>query len=384
VQRIGAEPDIRVGVAVRATEVRIDGRGDVAALASGRVVFRLRGSEGVAIVPDGRGIQVAGAATGRYESLTFTSLEDAKFVEVNGKAYRGVVEVFARNGGVMAVNQVSLEAYVAGVIAAEMGRRAPEEQAALEAQAVVSRTYALSNRGKFAVDGYDVDASVTDQAYGGVAAESRQAWDAVRSTAGLVLTYDGDVISAFFHSTCGGATASPEESFRTGQRTPYLTSVSDRSPAGYYCDISPRFRWTVEWDGATLTDILRRTLPRALGVEAEVVDAVHDVRIRKTGRSGRVTELRIRVGSGEVPVYGPDIRSVLAQPDGRILGSTAFESVSNHGTDGLLRRLSVRGSGWGHGVGMCQWGAVGRARAGQDFRRIVTTYFPGARIDRWY
>jgi stage II sporulation protein D len=350
----------------------------------GRVVFRLPGGDGVRATADGRSVVVSGAQSGRYETLTFVSLNDAEFVIVNGKAYRGVIEVFALEGRLTAVNQISLDAYVAGVVSAELGRRGREEQAAVEAQAVVSRTYAIDNRGKFAAEGYDVAATVTDQAYGGVDAETDQAWAAVHRTRGMVITYHGEVISPFFHSTCGHVTASPEESFRTGRSRPYLRTVSDAKPGGHYCDISPRFRWSVEWDGATLTDILRRTLPRVIGVEADVVDAVRDVRVRKTGRSGRVTELRIRVGRGEVPVYGPDIRAVLARPDGRILGSTAFEVAASEGAGGVVQWLTVHGSGWGHGVGMCQWGAVGRARAGQDFATIVTTYFPGTQVERWY
>lgn len=373
-----------MGVAVRATEVRISGGGALAGASAGRVAFRLRGGEAVRVTADRRAIQLTGGASGRFETLTLVSLDDGKFVELDGKPYRGVLEIFPREGRVTAVNELPLESYLAGVVAAEMGRRAPGERAALEAQAIVSRTYALKNRGKFASDGYDLGATVTDQAYGGVAGETREGWDAVQATVGLVLTYHGALISPFYHSTCGGSTASPREVFRTVQSTPYLRSVSDRRAGGHYCDISPRFRWTVEWDGAELTRILRRTLPAVVGVDTDVVDVVRDVRVRRRGPSSRVTELRIRVGRGEVPVYGPDVRGVLAQPDGRPLGSTAFDLGANHGADGVIARLKARGEGWGHGVGMCQWGAVGRARAGQDARTIVTTYFPGTRIERIY
>ncbi len=384
VEPLAGEPDIRVGVAVRAGEVRLEGQGEVAATSDGRPAFRLGARSAVSVKADGRAVVVAGTASGRFESLTFVSLSNARHLELDGKPFRGVIEVYALDGQVMAVNQLSLDAYVAGVVVAEMGNRAANEEAALRAQAVVSRTYALANRGKFGAQGYDVGATVTDQAYGGVGAETGQGWAAVRATAGMVITYDGEIISPFYHSTCGSATASPEESFRTGRATPYLRSVSDRHGAGFYCDISPRFRWTVTWDGPQLADILRRTLPRVVGVEGSVVDAVRDLRVQRTGPSRRITELRIKVGSGDIPVYGPDIRGVLAQPDGRILGSTAFEVATNHGADGNVQRVTVSGAGWGHGVGMCQWGAVGRARAGQDFGEILTTYFPGTRIEKLY
>jgi stage II sporulation protein D len=89
------------------------------------------------------------------------------------------------------------------------------------------------------------------------------------------------------------------------------------------------------------------------------------------------------VGRGEIPVYAPDIRQVFQTPEGRPLGSTAVQLHPEREGDRLVR-LKAAGAGWGHGVGMCQWGAVGRARAGQDFRAIVAAYFPGTVIERWY
>lgn len=384
VGRIGKEPDLRVGLAVGVTVVRVVGEGGIAAVEHGSAVFRLPRRTEVRLVPEGRGIRVAeGASAGRYESLTFVSLQHGRFVVVDDRPYRGVVEVLAGAGGLVVVNEVPLEAYVAGVVNAEMGRRARDERAALEAQAIASRTYALANRGKFGAEGYDLRAGVEDQAYGGVAAETEDGRAAVRATAGLVIAYRGALIAPFYHSTCGSATASPDEAFRSARRVPYLRPVSDRSPGGYYCDRSPRFRWTVEWDGVSLRDILRRTIPLVIGVDGARLDVVRDVRVHRTGPSGRVGEMRVQVATGEIPVFGPDVRTVFQTPDGRTLGSTALE-LEVERRDGVVARLVARGAGWGHGVGMCQWGAVGRARAGQDARTIITTYFPGTTIDRWY
>jgi stage II sporulation protein D len=202
----------------------------------------------------------------------------------------------------------------------------------------------------------------------------------VQATRGQVLTYQGRPATVFFHSTCGYATASPAEVFRSVTGQPYLRSVSDRRPGGGdYCDISPRYRWRVEWDRATLTATLRRSLPAVLGIDPAAIDAVTDVRVAHTGPSGRPSEIRIRVGRGEIPVYGPDIRAVLRTPAGEPLGGSAFQlSTREDGT------LVAAGAGWGHGVGLCQWGAVGRARAGQSTRAIVLGYFPGASLTRWY
>ena len=383
-QPTGREPDVRIGLAVGVSGVSVGGEGRTVASQREAAAFRLAPGETVSVHPEGLAIAVdGGPGAGRYERLTFVSLDDERFVTVDGRAYRGVVEVFVAAGGITVVNVLPLEAYLVGVVNAEMGRRAANEQAALESQAVVARTYALRNRGKSAANGFDLMAGVADQAYGGVASETAEGRDAVRATRGEVLTYAGELIVPFYHSTCGGSTATPEEAFRTVRSAPYLAPVSDRHGAGAYCDISPRYAWNVEWDGPTLRRILRHTVPSTVGVDEAVVDEIRDVRQRRTGPSGRTAELRLAVSSGEIPVFGPDVRAVLQTPDGRPLGSTLVRLTAEH-RDGVVDRLRAEGLGWGHGVGLCQWGAVGRARAGQSARIILETYFPGAHLARWY
>ncbi len=377
------QPELRVGLIVGAPQLTVGGSGRLSAFAAGELAFTVDNRQ-IAVAADGRALAVAGTSPGRYQRLTFTSVDPGGFVTLNGGRYRGAVELFVQSAGLTAVNRVLVEDYLQGVVSFEMGRRSASEVAALSSQAVVSRTYALRNRGRYPSQGFDIQASVADQAYGGVEAETPEGTAAVHATTGVVLTYGGQLIQAFFHSTCGYATATPSEAFRGIANPPYLRSVSDSRPGGgYYCDISPRFRWTAEWDEPTLRDILRRTLQDALGISATEVDEIREVRVQHTGSSGRATELRIRVGRGEIPVYAPDIRSVLQTPEGRPLGSTAVQFHPEL-ADGRLARLVAAGAGWGHGVGLCQWGAVGRARAGQDYRQILAAYFPGAQIERWY
>lgn len=381
--RLGEEPELRVAVAVRAPRLTIGGGTRLTAFAGGAAAFQLD-HRTATVSADGRAVAVEGQDPPRYERLVLVSADPGGAVRVNGRPYRGTVELFAQAGGVTAVNRVTLEDYLLGVVSAEMGRRAASDRAALMAQAVVSRTYALRNRGRNASSGFDLEAGLSDQAYGGIEAETPDGTWAVRATAGQVLTYQGRLITVFFHSTCGYATATPGEAFRGIPDEPYLRSVSDRRPGGgYYCDLSPRFRWRVEWDGPTLRDILRRTASGVLGIEASAIDDIRDIRVQRTGRSGRASELRIRVSRGEIPVHAPDIRAVLATPEGQPLGSTAIQLHVERESD-RVRRLVAAGAGWGHGVGLCQWGAVGRARAGQDYRQIVSAYFPGVQIERWY
>lgn len=383
-QRPTDEATLRVGLRVDVAAVELGGQGPVAAIEEGRTVFRLRAGERIRLAAAGSAVTVAeGSAQGRYRSLRFASLDPNRFVTVEGKPYRGAVEVLAGGSGLTVVNHVAVESYLAGVVSAEMGSRASTERAALEAQAIVSRTYALAARGRSAGQRYDLQGGTTDQVYGGVGAETEQSWAAVRRTTRRVITYQGRLIEAFFHSTCGYATAAPEEVFSFGRPLPYLRPVSDRRPGGYYCDLSPKFRWTVEWEGDELRRILRRTVPAVLGIEADLVDVIEHVRVHRTGPSGRAVEIRVRVGNGEIPVFGPDVRAVFTTPNGGALGSSAVQ-LRTERSGGRVERLVAEGAGWGHGVGLCQWGAVGRARAGQDAHTIIATYFPGTRIERWY
>ncbi|NNG17728.1 MAG: SpoIID/LytB domain-containing protein, partial [Gemmatimonadales bacterium] len=300
--------------------------------------------------------------------------------------YRGEVWVFAGSGGggggggLTVVNRLGLESYLAGVLSAEMGRRERRDQPALLAQAVVSRTYAVRNLGKRVASGFDLLPTVADQIYGGVGAETVQAWDAVRGTRHQVLTHRGRVIDPFFSSTCGGTTAAGIEVFRAAER-PYLQSLPDVSPTGEaYCSLSPRFRWRQEWTGDELTRTVRRFLPAVSSIGGSEISSVRDVAVTERTTSGRVAAIAIQLagkggGSGSVVVRGPDIRRVLRPTTGQLLLSAQFLLTAER-QGGRVQQLAADGAGAGHGVGFCQWGAVGRARAGQEYHEILAAYFP--------
>ena len=113
------------------------------------------------------------------------------------------------------------------------------------------------------------------------------------------------------------------------------------------------------------------------------VSEVRDVRITYRTRSGRVGELAIGLRGGDVLVQGPNVRQVLRPVSGELLRSSAF-TLTVSGAGRRVTRLAVDGAGAGHGVGFCQWGAVGRSRAGQDHQRILAAYYPGAVLERLY
>lgn len=382
-----AEPALGVGLAVGAPAVTLGGGVALAVTdPAGAPVATLGAGEIWRVTAQASGLELAGPdglGAGTGQVFTVSAQESGQPVRVDGLDYRGQVELLRDRTGLTVVNRVGLESYVLGVVSAEMGRRGPGDLEALRAQAVVSRTYALRNRGRWRREGFDLYATVADQVYGGIGAETPEARDAVGSTRGMVLTYGGQPIDAFFYSTCGGTTADGTEVFRAADR-PYLRSVPDVGADGNaYCSISPRFRWREEWTGDALQATLRRTLPAVSGVPAAQVGEVRDVWIARRTASGRVGELVVGLAGTDARVTGPAVRQVLRPPSGELLRSSAF-TLTTTGAGRRVTRLVADGGGAGHGVGFCQWGAVGRSRAGQDYQQIVAAYYPGATLERQY
>jgi len=188
-------------------------------------------------------------------------------------------------------------------------------------------------------------------------------------------------VNAPYSSTCGGSTAAASEIWRSNDE-PYLQHVSDEIPGTgrYYCDIAPRFRWTRTIEGPQLNAAIAQYLASYVSAAGKHPGVAKSVAIASHTASGRVGTLLISTDRGNYTLRGNDVRYVLRPPGGEILNSTYFNVSSTQASDGSIARLVITGNGYGHGVGMCQWGAIGRARAGQDFRTILATYYPGTTV----
>lgn len=382
---VTAAPEIRVGIVPTAPTVTVGGGGALLLRgADGGGMIALPAGSPAVISPTRGGLRIrfsdeviVGSA-----SLTAEPADSGEPVRLNGRDYRGTAIVSTIAGGVMAVNLVGLEAYLRGVVGAEMGRRTAADLAALRAQAVVSRTVAMRRAGQWRVRGYDLLSTVADQAYAGVGFETPTSDQAVAETAGQVLTFNRQLIDAFFHSTCAGRTADGTEVY-AGANRPYLRSIRDQDENGRaWCAISPRFRWQERWTGEALARTLRETLPAA-GAPAAIAASVRDIRVVDRTPTDRVAHLEFVGDQAAYPVSGPVARLVLRTGDGSMLRSATFNlQVSREG--GRIVQLLAEGAGAGHGVGMCQWGALGRSRAGFSYPDILSAYFPGTEITRTY
>lgn len=313
-------------------------------------------------------------------AVTVAGGSNASILQAGQVTVRGMLRVTRGERGLDVVNLVPVERYVVGVVGAELGRRALEETAAVEAQAILARTVAARRLQTRLAAAWDLTAGTADQLYRGVQGETAEAHAAAEATRGVVLLWGGQPIDAFYHSTCGGRTAEPDEVFPSAAR-PYLQSVTDiRSDGEAWCATSPRFRWRETWTPAQLRTALLAGVPQ-LAAEAGAGHGAPRVAVRARTVTGRVQSVEVTLGAVTVPVRGPAIRQAFRTTAGQPLWSNAFEVRTGDPAmpDGSV---AIEGQGSGHGVGMCQWGAIGRARAGWDRRRILAAYFPGAELAR--
>jgi stage II sporulation protein D len=378
------EPMLRVGVRVGVPSIEIASNSGLQLFdaQTGRPIGPVRPGEILRVGRDGPGLSLSDDrldVEGIVHAVRVeTSGENA--VAVDGVRYRGRLELLAvEEAEITVVNLLPLEDYLLGVVPLEIGPRAREELAAVEAQAIAARTYAVSHLDGHLEMGFDLFGSVEDQVYGGIDAERQESTDAVRATAGQILTYDGLPIRAYYHSTCGGRTAAIDEVLDRSA-APYLQSVSDRAPDGSdWCSISPRYRWSSSWSSEELNGPVRDELARMFGEQPGALGSIEGFRVKDRTESGRVRSLAFYGPGVELVIERLDVRFALRDREGRILGSTDFDIVS-----GSEDEYELHGRGFGHGAGMCQWGAIARARAGQTSEEILGTYYPGTRLSRVY
>lgn len=261
---------------------------------------------------------------------------------------RGDVVIRPRGSRLLLVNVIPLEDYLVAVLGSEMPKSFPLE--ALKAQAVAARTYALRKKIETFGSEYHLGSSVLSQVYGGMDREDPRTRQAVEGTRGEVLTYDLEPIEAYFHASCGGHTESGLSALN--RDLPYLKSVE--CP----CGSLPSSRWAL-----TMKD---RELERALGTDTPNVAVV--------SRSATGRARRVRVG--------PE-RTMDAVQFREKLGYTRLKSLDfDVEREGDVVRFT--GRGYGHGAGMCQWGAKAYADRGWTYRQILDHYYPGAELQRVY
>jgi len=302
------------------------------------------------------------------------------------------------------INYLYMDEYLYGVVPREMSKDWPIE--ALKAQAIVARNFAVSNMNKFSHYGFNLDNTVNSQVYGGYKWEGPISNQAVDETSGLVLKHEDTLVNAFYHSNSGGYTENSENVFSSP--LPYIKGVYDPFSIG-----APNDSWSLSYSKSYIEGKLRD-----YGYD---IGNLKDFYVSEYTAQNRVYEIIARGTRNEVSLPKQDIRKVFGYnevksglltivPDNAITVSDGYDieekspsTISVVSADGVVTALSsnitiqgqttvsqtssasdnyvISGSGWGHGLGMSQWGAKKMAESGFDFEQILTFYYTNTHIE---
>lgn len=260
-------------------------------------------------------------------------------ISLNGDLYRGGLRIINRNNNILVINILPLEEYLYGVVPSEVPYYWHKE--ALKAQAVLARTYALKSIMNSVGKDYDLENTENSQVYKGKSGEYSSTTDAVNSTRGEVIYYGNSIANIYFHSTCGGYTESPKNVWNV-ITPPYLNGVECQ-----YCKDSP---W-IEWERRIKKEEWDKLIENG-NIELEI------------NSSGRLSKLN--------GIDGTKIRSIFKLPSTFIIGIEVREN-----------EVVIKGRGYGHGVGVCQWGMKKMAELGFSYKDIILYYLPGVTIDAY-
>ncbi len=335
--------------------IGVSGPFDIVDLKKNKVLFSGRdmSSAGVCAVKEGIKIKDSVYAA---EAILIAPKKKISVV-VDKRRYRGNVSIFKDSlGKLTVVNKLDLESYIKGVLYHEISHKWPMD--AIKAQAVAVRTYAMYQKEVMKNKNYDVTADTSSQVYGGYLSEQTKTNRGVSLTQGEVLLYKNKLFPAYFHATCGGVTENASELWNIN-----IEPLRGGRVCGF-CTKSPHYHWKAQM---SLKDLSSRLCGK-YGFEGEIAD----ISIAERNPTGRVRTIAFKDSlDRSYQVSAKDFRFLIG-PD--TLRSTNF-SISLDGG-----HVVFTGKGWGHGVGLCQWGAYGMSKQGFGYEEILNIYYPGAKI----
>ncbi len=310
-------------------------------------------------------------------SFLITPKSDRGSITYNDIKTRGGLKIIRTGNSIDVINLLSLEEYLKGVITYEMPTGVGDNYfEALKSFAVCARTFTLMklNENK---QYFDVYPDTRNQVYGGIERENALSSRAVDETKGMILSYDGKPCTIYYSAACGGHTEKVQNVF-SSEAIPYLQGVKDGDPP--YCSIANNFNWVERYPEKVF---INRLIEAGLINESDY--SIYDIKVKDRFNSGRVEDLSISLRSRagerkEITLHGNSIRSIIRTADNQgVLRSTMFDIHYD-----ITGDVIISGTGNGHGVGYCQWGAIYQSLHGKDYLNILEHYFPGTSITRLY
>lgn len=378
---------VRIGIREGAKTISVVGTEGAGVYKNGSLWKKISANKPVKVEVKGKELKVNGSKS--KGTVSIRPLKKGTLKITDGYAYRGNLDCVVSSSAMTVINVVPLEQYLYGVVGKEMSPSWSKE--ALKAQAVAARTYAVSHKGYFKSKGFDMTDDTRSQVYAGINGESPSIRQAVDETKGEILTYKGKPIEASFCASAGGWTENSENVW--GGYVPYLRGVKDPS------DKMPAYRWTV----ATTPEKVAASL-KAAGKNVGKIKSItlspltkRPMKSKDRGVSGRVLKMTVQGSSGTVTLSGNDFQAIMG------LKSTLFDFYQGKGNPpdpdkskkGSRKAtlkvkkgqpLTIYGFGWGHGLGLSQYGAYQMAQEHKNdknyYRKILSHYYTGTKLER--
>ena len=343
--------DIKVGKSLSAGEsLKVKSKSNLKVVTSDEQVINNTNNKEINIKFDGKNINLNGK---NFKLNNFPqngafliSSESPIYVDKIKRNYGGAISFRVNNKKLDIVNRVEMDEYLKGVLPKEMSPSFPMES--LKAQALCSRSFAINNYNKFIKNGYNLDDTTRSQVYYGKDVEEKTTNKAVEETIGQVIKYDGKVAETIFCASSGGYTVASSEAWG-GNSVPYLISKEDPY------SVHP---WKYELKNS---DLKKLNLSDVFSVSLDY------------NNSNRVNNLTFSTSKGDAKIKATDFRKKIGNT---IIKSTLFD------VNVIGNKVFVSGKGYGHGVGMSQYGAVEMAKKGSNYKDIIEFYFPGTNIEK--
>ncbi len=329
---------------------------------AGAKTIRFKKGETIEISAYGGTLHLTPPDTFAGSTTIRTNANPNAFLNVNGSLYRGKLHLYPVGDALLVVNELPLEEYLYGVLPMEVPTSWHIE--ALKAQAVAARTFALSRKRNSNNPLYDLDDTRSSQLYGGANVEIPIVRRAVAETTGEVMLFGDKLVNACYHSNSGGITANSAETWGVG--LPYLVSVKDPHSRN-----SPVYRWKADIPRSSL----EKNFSALLGMPNLKIRSIKVTERDSTGRAKaiEISHLEISHSGGKSRISARQFRQTF---DVTTIKSTFFNLKFKRD------KLEVSGYGYGHGVGMSQWGAKNMALEGMNYREILGFYYPGVKVAR--
>jgi stage II sporulation protein D len=345
--------DVRVAIIQDVSSLRLKISGPYELIDSSNNKLLSRGNNlNTTVTAYGEGISLGDIRA--KTSKIFIRPNSSENVIINGGVFRGGIQIIKNSMRLSAINYIELEDYVKGISVRETSHYWPIDS--LKAEVIVFRTFALYKMQESAGKDFDLTSDVYSQVYSGRAAERYRINKAVDETKGLILTYQGKIFPAFYHATCGGHT---DDAFLFWK----INILPLKGVVCNFCQGSPHFKWH--------NVLTQKEIMDALAKGGYKIDNLSDIIILGRDKSDRITDLKIISDKKNLVISSKDFRNIIGP---NIIKSTNF------GVRIIDHDIVFEGLGWGHGVGLCQWGAYFMAKEGYNYKQILEYYYPQAEI----